>query len=93
MINAKKAKTLRLLVRQLLKNEVIKGPWTRYGQVKQADKLVPNKDASVDVEGGAMPEPFKAIPRFCRVVDPMSPRGVYLRMKKAGPQAVLSGKA
>jgi len=72
----------------MVKKDLIKMPWTRYGTVKQGDREI--KTGKFDESGV---EIVHHVARNARVIDPMSPRGVYLRMKKAGPQAVLAGKA
>jgi len=83
-MNLKKAKMIRSLVKELVAKDVIKMPWTRYGDVKHERPT-----------GELTPEGAPIIAQYARptrVLDPMCPRGVYHRMKNTSMAAVLSGQ-
>lgn len=88
-MNLKKAKAFRGLVKEMVKKGVIKEPWVQYVSRKH-NKTV---DAMVYDEAGKKVKGKQDVTRNQVRVDPMSPRGVYLRMKKSGPAAVLNGLA
>lgn len=87
-MNLKKAKALRLLVRQLQANGVVTGAPVRYVEQKHPPRQV--FTGKMDENGNPI---VINVPRETRHLDPMSPRGVYRRLKKHGVQAVLGGQA
>jgi hypothetical protein len=86
-MNLKKAKAIRGLVLQLVAKDIIKGPWAQYRKVDRNYQVPTGKTGD---DGLPLSETITA---STIILDPMSPKGVYRRMKKMGPAAVLAGKA
>jgi hypothetical protein len=84
-MNLKKAKAIRGLVKELVKKEALKMPWVQYGTVDHTKSIKTDK---LDESGKPV---YKDETTKTRVCLPMSPRGVYLRMKEDGPLKVLVG--
>jgi len=85
-MNLKKAKMIRALVLQLVKNEVIKGPWAQYGVITHTREYPTGK---FDDKGEMVidKQEHKQI-----VLNPNCPKGVYRRMKKTNMASVLAGQ-
>ncbi len=89
-MNQKKAKGIRRLVKQLIErkwNGVVDEP-TSYSTTKHAPKLV--NTGKLDDNGKPI---FAQYDTSTHIVKPTCPRGVYRRMKKHSPMAVLYGRA
>jgi len=86
-MNLKKAKMIRALVLQLVKNDVIKGPWAQYGTITHTKEFQTGK---LDADGK---QSIHKVDMRQVVLNPVCPKGVYRRMKKNGMAAVLAGQA
>ncbi len=85
-MNLKKAKLIRALVKELVKKEVIKGPWAQYGVITHSKEFPTGK---FDGTGDPIIERHDARQI---VLNPVCPKGVYHRMKKTSMAAVLAGQ-
>lgn len=88
-MNAKKAKALRKIARQLVKQEVVKEGWVANGYINH-QKVVPTTEQD---EAGDNITVFKNMTVQQAVVNPNCGKGVYKRMKNHGVEAVFAGKA
>jgi len=85
-MNLKKAKSIRALVLQLVKKEVIKGPWAQYGTVTHSKEFPTGK---FDDKGEKV---MDKVEHKQIVLNPNCPKGVYRRMKKTSMASVLAGQ-
>jgi hypothetical protein len=84
-MNQKKAKALRIIVRQLVKTGVLEGAYTRYGYVQH--KVTVMKEGKT-AKGHKEMQPQIEIHNSV-TLDPKCPKAVYRRMKRDGIEAVL----